>query len=103
MWGVAEQSLPEIIVAWLGCVATMEPSEPPLSLRFMMKLVLSALSVSALLFGSVSCDSHSFDETKSLHEGMHKSEHGGHETEASGEKPAGEHAPAAEHKEAKEH
>ena len=62
-----------------------------------MKLILSALSVAALLFGSVSCDSHSFESTKSLHENMHEGGHGDHpkvEGEAAANK--GEHPAAKE-------
>ncbi|MCP5556716.1 MAG: hypothetical protein H7A55_03095 [Verrucomicrobiaceae bacterium] len=70
-----------------------------------MKLILSVLSVAALLFGSVSCDSHSFEKTKSLHENMHEGEHGEHAKEEGKAAHEGEHPAAAadEHKAAKEH
>ena len=41
-----------------------------------MKTASILLSAAAFIFASVSCDQHSFEETKGLHEGMHKEHHG---------------------------
>jgi hypothetical protein len=54
--------------------------------RGMKMTTLSAAAVAGLLFGSVSCERHSWDETKALHE---KHGHGGHEEHA--EHKDGEH------------
>ena len=67
------------------------------------------LAAAALIFASVSCDKHSWEETQVLHEGMHKGhgdQHHGdthHAEEAKGEhaKPEAHAAPEA-HGEKKE-
>ncbi|MGV3662534.1 MAG: hypothetical protein ACO1TE_20280 [Prosthecobacter sp.] len=41
-----------------------------------MKTASILLCAAAFIFASASCDSHSFEETKVLHEGMHKEHHG---------------------------
>ncbi len=43
-----------------------------------MKIASIILCAAAFVFASVSCDSHTFDETKGLHEGMHKDKGAGH-------------------------
>lgn len=69
-----------------------------------MKTVPALLALATLLTASVSCDKHSWEETKVLHEGMHKEGHGdAHHGEAKKDdhaKPAA-HAPAAHAPEAK--
>lgn len=55
---------------------------------FFMKTASTLLCAAAFIFASASCDSHTFEETKVLHEGMHK--HEGH-GDAHGEKKEGGH------------
>lgn len=40
-----------------------------------MKTASILLCAAAFIFASVSCDKHPFEETKGLHEGMHKEHH----------------------------
>lgn len=61
---------------------------------FFMKTASTLFCAAAFIFASVSCDSHSFEETKVLHEGMHKHEghgHGDAHGDAHGEKKEGGH------------
>ncbi len=51
----------------------------------------SILFCAAFILASVSCDSHSFEETKVLHEGMHKHDGHGHGHDAHAEKKEGGH------------
>jgi len=66
-----------------------------------MKTASILLCAAAFIFASASCDSHSFEETKVLHEGMHKAhgeEHGAAHGDAHAKEDAhGEkaHAPEA--------
>lgn len=55
-----------------------------------MKTASILLCAAAFIFASVSCDKHSFEETKVLHEGMHKHEAHGH-GDAHAEKKEGGH------------
>jgi hypothetical protein len=56
--------------------------------RGMKLTTLSAAAVAGLFLGSVSCERHSWDETKALHE---KHGHGGHEEHAGADHKGGEH------------
>ncbi len=52
----------------------------PISAIF-MKIAALVLATAVMLFASVSCDTHPWEETQVLHEGMHKAHGGaGHET-----------------------
>lgn len=42
-----------------------------------MKNAFTLIAAAALILASTSCDKHAWDETKGLHEGMHKA-HGEH-------------------------
>lgn len=59
-----------------------------------MKIAFAFLASAALIFSFSSCDSHPWEETKDLHEGMHAAHgngtHAGHETTVDHAKP--EHA-----------
>lgn len=61
-----------------------------------MKTVPAILALAALVVVSASCDKHSWEETKVLHEGMHKEGHGDahHGKTEDHAKPAA-HAPEA--------
>lgn len=55
-----------------------------------MKSACALLATTSLLFLNASCDTHSFDETKVLHEGMHGAHGAGHESAAPHEGAAAE-------------
>lgn len=63
-----------------------------------MKLTTSFAALLGLLFCSASCDSHSWESTQVLHEGMHKAHGEGH-----GEKHDEKHADDAHGKAAEGH
>lgn len=70
-----------------------------------MKTASILLCAAAFIFASASCDSHSFEETKVLHEGMHKHE-GGHDEghgDAHAEKKEGSHEAHGESKKEEAH
>jgi hypothetical protein len=60
-----------------------------------MKIAFAFFAAAAFIFASSSCDKHSWDSTKGLHEGTHKAHHGDAHAAPHGEKDA--HAPAAGH------
>lgn len=66
--------------------------------------IASVLLATALIVVSTSCDKHSWSQTQTLHEGMHKDHHGdghhddAHKDEHHGEAKKDAHAPAAEAK-----
>lgn len=65
-----------------------------------MKTASICLCAAAFIFASISCDSHSWEETKVLHEGMHK--HEGHAEEHGHADAHGEKKEEAGHGEKKE-
>ncbi|HEY1049015.1 MAG TPA: hypothetical protein VGE39_04645 [Prosthecobacter sp.] len=67
-----------------------------------MKTASILLCAAAFIFASASCDSHSFEETQVLHEGMHDKAHGhgdahaekkegGHDAQGEAKKDAAHH------------
>lgn len=61
-----------------------------------MKTASILLCAAAFILASVSCDKHSFEETKVLHEGMHKAHGQGHGDDHAKEAGHGDaHAPEA--------
>ena len=64
-----------------------------------MKTASILLCAAAIVFASASCDKHSFEETKVLHEGMHKDGHGDKHAKAAdhGAKPEEHGTKKAEH------
>ena len=65
--------------------------------EFPMKTASILLCAAAIVFASASCDKHSFEETKVLHEGMHKDGHGDKHAEPAHAKEADHGAKAEEH------
>lgn len=67
-----------------------------------MKTALVLLAAASMILVSTSCDKHSWDSTKVLHEGMHKEHHGddhGHAADHGKDhaEKKDDHAPAAKH------
>ncbi len=63
-----------------------------------MKTALVLFAAASMILVSTSCDKHSWDSTKVLHEGMHKESHGDDHSHAKEEHDnKHDHAPAAKH------
>jgi hypothetical protein len=63
-----------------------------------MKTALVLLAAASMILVSTSCDKHSWDSTKVLHEGMHKDHHGDdHGQSKDHHEKKDDHAPAAKH------
>jgi len=68
-----------------------------------MKTVPALLAVASLIFASVSCDKHSWEETQVLHEGMHKVHGEDHGDAHHGEAKKDDHGKADAHAEKPAH